>query len=187
MKRSGFTVFMSICAGFGVMAEPMLPSHSARALELRGSSYFTRPPWKVTLRSYHTTVSQPAAKYYFTVDLPLDAGAALGGLSIRQTRGVDTRFQFNPGRSRAFLGRPREEGPDVPVEVTFNASERLLQAKFPEPVPPGSTLTLMVKPWANPAKADTYLFQVTALPAGPNPVGASLGVGTLRIYQSEWH
>ena len=42
------------------------------------------------------------------------------------------------------------------------------------------------KPWANPVSADTYLFQVTALPAGPDPVPAPLGFGTLRIYQPDW-
>jgi hypothetical protein len=30
--------------------------------------------------------------------------------------------------------------------------------------------------------ADTYLFQVLAWPAGPDPVASPVGVGTLRIY-----
>jgi hypothetical protein len=40
----------------------------------------------------------------------------------------------------------------------------------------------MLKPWYNPSQSDTYMFQVTAFPAGPNPSPAPLGYGTLRIY-----
>ena len=29
---------------------------TARALELKGSTYFTSPPWKVDLVSYYTTI-----------------------------------------------------------------------------------------------------------------------------------
>ncbi|MFQ6539193.1 MULTISPECIES: DUF2808 domain-containing protein [Aphanothece] len=175
-----------VTAGLGAIATGLLPPAPLRALELRGATHFTRPPWKVTLRSYNSTVSQPSAEYYFTVVLAEDAGAALGELQFRQTRGVDTQFQFSPGRTRAFLGQPRREGPAVPVEAAFDQEERLVTVRFPEPVPPGSTLTVMLKPWANPSMSDTYLFQVMALPAGPNPSAVSLGFATLRIYDPDW-
>jgi hypothetical protein len=34
--------------------------------------------------------------------------------------------------------------------------------------------------------AGTYMFQVTAMPAGPNPTPAPVGFGTLRIYERIW-
>jgi hypothetical protein len=159
---------------------------SLASLELRGSTVFLRAPWRVELVSYTTDVGQPRAEYFFTVELPDDAQAALGELQIRQTRGVDRNFRFSPERTEAFLGRPRRRGPALPVEASFSQQERLMTVRFPQPVAPGSTVTVRLKPWANPMMADTYMFQVTAFPAGPNPTPAALGFGTLRIYRRDW-
>jgi hypothetical protein len=165
-------------------ALPVAPA--ARALELRGSSMFVRPPWRVELVSYTTTVGEAWAEYFLTVELPAEAGASLGELLIQQTRGVDRHFNFITEQTRAFLGRPRRQGEAVAVNASFDGQQRLMRLDFPQPVPPGSTLTVRLKPWANPVSADTYLFKVTALPAGPDPVPAPLGFGTLRIYQPDW-
>jgi hypothetical protein len=159
---------------------------SLASLELRGSTVFQRAPWQVELVSYTTDVGQLRAEYFLTVELPEDAGAALGELQIRQTRGVDRNFQFSPDRTEAFLGRPRRRGASLPVEASFSQEERLITVRFPQPVPPGSTVTVRLKPWANPMMADTYMFQVTAFPAGSNPTPAQLGFGVLRIYRSDW-
>jgi len=160
------------------------PERSA-ALELRDKTYFVKPPWSVDLISYYTTVWEPWAEYYFTVELATDAGASLGSLRITQTRGVDRWFPFNLQATRAFLGRPRQSGPAVPVTATFDQDSRTFAISFPEPVPPGSTLTLVLKPWNNPSMADTYMFAVNAYPAGPNPSPTPLGYGTLRIYMPD--
>lgn len=156
---------------------------ASRALELRGSTYFAKPPWKVVLVSYATTTSDPSAEYYFTISLSPEAGASLGRLTIQQTRGVDAQFPFSVERTRAFLGLPRHEGRRLPVEAAFNENERLFTIEFPEPLPPGETVTVMLKPWANPAAADTYMFHVTAWPSGPDPVASPVGFATLRIYE----
>ena len=159
---------------------------AARALELQGSTYFAKAPWKVDLVSYYTSIWQTRAEYYFTLSLDPEAGAALGGLTIQQTRGVDNRFPFFVDRTSAFLGRPRQRGVKVPVEASFDSAARLFTLTFPEPIPAGATLTVVLKPWNNPAFSDTYMFQVTAYPAGPNPSPAPVGFGTLRIYDPDW-
>ncbi|WP_225867131.1 DUF2808 domain-containing protein [Cyanobium sp. PCC 7001] len=161
-------------------------SQPGQALELRGATYFQRAPWKVDLVSYNSIVGQPSARYYFTVELPQDAGASLAGLTIRQSRGVDNQFRFSPERTEAFVGRPRQEGQAIAVEASFDQRQREVRVTFPEPVAPGTTLTVMLKPWANPSVSDTYMFQVQAFPAGPNPSPASLGFATLRIYDPDW-
>jgi len=155
---------------------------AAAAIELRGKTYFRRPPWSVDLISYYTTVWEPWAEYYFTVKLDPDAGAPLAGLIITQTRGVDRQFPFNVEASRAFLGRPRQQGAAVPVRASFDQASRSFEISFPEPVAPGNTVTVVLKPWNNPAMADTYMFQVMAYPSGPDPSPTPLGYGTLRIY-----
>lgn len=163
-----------------------LPGAPARALELAGSTVFVKAPWQVDLVSYNTTVGQPLPEYYFTLNLDPEAGASLAGFTFQQIRGVDRQFPFLLERTRAFLGRPRREGRPVPVKARFNNDTRTMTLEFPEPVPPGSTVTVSVVPWTNPNQSDTYLFQVVAYPAGPDPLGSPVGVGTLRIYENTY-
>ncbi|MEB3256211.1 MAG: DUF2808 domain-containing protein [Synechococcaceae cyanobacterium] len=166
---------------------PVLAPTIARALELRGSTLFTSPPWKAELRSYNTNVGEANVEHYLTVVLSPQAGAPLGRLTLQQIRGADGDFLARLSRARAFLGRPRREGPAVSVQLRFDGGERILQLGFPEPVPPNSILTVALRAWRNPSVADTYLFQVVAWPAGENPVPAPVGTATLRIYSPvEW-
>ena len=57
-----------------------------------------------------------------------------------------------------------------------------MRVSFPEPVPPGNTVTTVLIPWFNPMQSDTYQFEVVVFPDGPNPQGSPAGVATLRIY-----
>ena len=164
----------SLAVGIG-----LLP---ARALEIKGRTDFQRPPSDVDLISFYTQAFDSQPDDYFTLQLPADAGASLGGLIIEQTRGADRQFNFAVERTRAFLGRPRAEGAQVPLEARFDPARRRFSITFPQPVPPGSTLTVVLQPWNNPIQPDTYMYEVMAYPAGPNPTPASLGYGTLNIY-----
>ena len=185
LRRVALGWALATCVA-GIPALSPLAIPAARSLELQGATYFSKAPWKVDLVSYYTTVWQTSAEYYFTISLDADAGAALGGLTIQQTRGVDNNFPFFVDRTSAFLGRPRQQGPRVPVQAQFDSAARRFTLTFPEPVAPGATLTVVLKPWNNPSFSDTYMFQVTAYPAGPNPSPAPVGFGTLRIYDPDW-
>jgi hypothetical protein len=154
----------------------------AKAVEIGGATSFIKGPWKADLISYQTTVGEAPVWYYLTVALDADAGAALSRLTLEQTRGVDRSFPFTSGLTRAFLGLPRREGRRVPVQASFEASSRRISIDFPEPVQPGETVTVVLRPWTNPMQADTYMFSVVAWPAGPNPLAWPIGFTTLRIY-----
>lgn len=162
------------------------PTASVAAAELSGNSLFIKAPWKVDLVSYYTTVGQPLPEYYFTLELDPEAGASLAAFTFQQIRGVDRQFPFVLERTRAFLGRPRREGAAVPVKARFDDNSRTMTLEFPQPIPPGNTLTVSVVPWTNPMQSDTYLFQVEAYPDGPNPIPSRVGIGTLRIYQNTY-
>lgn len=165
------------------LAGPLSPAAPGRALELNGSTVFVRAPWKAELISYDTTAGSAPVSYYLTLSLDAQAGASLGRVSMQQTRGADWNFPFSAQLTRAFLGRPRREGRAVPVQAEFDARERRISVVFPEPVPPGETVTVVLRPWTNPQWPDTYLFQVVVWPAGPNPVASPVGTATLRIYE----
>ena len=179
----GLGLGVGLGTGFGLGLGLALPISPGQALELRGATYFTKPPWSVDLISYQTYTYQTRPEYFFRVSLDPSAGAPLGGLTISQTRGVDRGFEFSVDRTTAFLGgTPRREGPKIPVQASFDQASRTFTIRFPEPVQPGNTVTVVLRPWTNPGLADTYMFAVNAFPAGPNPSPSPLGYGTLRIY-----
>ena len=156
-----------------------------RALELNGSTVFVRAPWKAELITYESDAGAAPVSYYLTLSLDPQAGASLGRVSLQQTRGADWSFPFSPQLTRAFLGRPRREGKAIPVVASFDDRERFINVTFSEAVPPGETVTVVLRPWTNPQQPDTYLFQVVVWPAGPNPVASPVGTATLRIYQRD--
>ena len=151
------------------------------ALELNGQSFFTRPPWRVEFTNYDWLVDAGGPEYYFTVALAENAGAHLGGLVITQTSGSDQTFWIDPKQTSAFFGRPRREGEAIPVQAEFHEQKRIMRVEFPDPPPPGSTLTVVLRPPNNPSLNDLYLFAVEALPAGPNPSAAPLGFARMEI------
>ena len=91
------------CTALGLLLSGVadgLRPEAASALELRGQTYFTNPPWKVDFTNYYWYVNQAQGEYYFTVTLAENAGAGLGGLVITQIRGVDRTFSLAPKRKR---------------------------------------------------------------------------------------
>ena len=171
---------------FVLMMGLQLPSGvlPAKAVQLSVATMFVKAPWQVELVTYYSTVGYPQPEYYITLTLDPEAGASLASFTFRQIRGVDRHFPFASERTRAFLGRPRHGGAGVPVRARFDNDTRTMTVDFPEPVSPGNTVTVSVIPWTNPMQSDTYLFDVEAFPAGPNPVGSPVGIATLRIYQN---
>lgn len=155
----------------------------ARAFEWRGDTVFLRSPWKADLISYDTTIGAGPVTWYLTLSLDPDAGASLARLSFQQSRGADRDFQYSPERTSAFLGRPRQQGRMLPVRAVFEPEARRLIVEFPEPVAPGETLTVALRPWTNPMVADTYQFQVVVWPAGPRAQASPVGIASLRIYE----
>lgn len=164
--------------GGGIASAPV-----ARALELHGTTVFVRSPWKADLISYDSIAGSGPVTWYLTLSLDPDAGASLARISFQQSRGADWNFQYSPELTTAFLGRPRQQGRTLPVRAVFEEKARRLIVDFPEPVAPGQTVTVALRPWNNPAVADTYLFQVVVWPAGPQAQASPVGTSTLRIYE----
>ena len=186
VKSLGLGLILAMAPALLPGGVPPLPLSGVRALELNGATVFERAPWRVDLVAYNTTVGYPLPEYYFTLELEARAGASLGSLRLRQIRGVDRQFPFLTSRTQAFIGRPRRQGRSVPVRAVFDALSRTITVEFPEPVPPGSTITVKLVPWTNPMQSDTYLFAAEVLPAGPNPQPSPVGVATLRIYENTY-
>ena len=156
------------------------PAQRADAFELRGRTHFLTVPTHTRLINYRKVAFEGGAVFYLLLDHPSGADAGLGGLDLKQIRGVHPAFYYGPVQPTAFLGRPRREGLSVPVSATFASDNRSLAIRFQEPVAPGATVTVAFRVGVNPP-ADLYTFSVTALPWGKRPIAQTVGVVQMGI------
>lgn len=158
-------------------------TQATQAVQLRdGTVYFTQPPELVTATSTFKDVNVWGATYYFTLNLPQNAGEPLQRLTINQHEGTsDIRFDLED--SRAFEGTRDRKGTRLTLgEVTRDKETQTVSLTFNPPVPPGKTITIGLRPVKNPMYSGVYLFGVTAFPQGQKSHGQFLGFGRLHFY-----
>lgn len=160
-------------------------TQATQAVQLRdGTVYFTQPPELVTATNTFKGVNEWGATYYFTLDLPQNAGEPLQKVTINQHEGTsDIRFDLED--SRAFEGTRDRQGTRLTLgEVTRDKETQTVSLTFNPPVPPGKTITIGLRPVKNPMFSGVYLFGVTAFPQGQKSHGQFLGFGRLHFYNS---
>ena len=155
----------------------------ARSAQLRdGTVSFVQQPSLVEATTTQKSVNEWNATYYFTIDLPKDAGEPLQRVTINQHEGVDD-IRFNLEDTRAFVGTRRHKGDNIPLgAVTRDRKTQTVTVIFDPPVAPGTTVTIGLRPVQNPFTSGVYLFGVKAFPAGEKPAGQFMGYGRLQFY-----
>ena len=143
--------------------------------------YFTQPPRLLRAVTTFKNVNVLGATYYFTINLPENAGESLQKVKINQHEGFD-RIRFDLDDSYAFTGKPSNEGEKLSLNITSDPELKTVSLKFNPPVSPGETFTIALKPVRNPAADGIYLFGVTAFPRGENSHGQFLGFGRFHFY-----
>lgn len=160
---------------------------TASAVQLSdGKVYFVQPPQLVSATSTFKEVNVWGATYYFTLNLPANAGEPLSVVTINQKEGAD-RVRFKLRDTIAFEGtRSERKKLQLPVaEVTQQRSPRTVTVWFNPPVNPGKTITIGLRPVRNPMVSGVYLFGVTAFPQGEKAHGQFLGFGRLHFYSND--
>lgn len=156
----------------------------AQAVQLRGTTYFASPPRLVGSESTQKYVYAWGAIYFFTLQVPENAGEPLQRVTIAQQSSPDyVRFDLN--RTEAFEGGGRS-GPKIPLgSVTYDDKTHAVTATFNPPIQPGRTVTIALRPYQNPSVGGVYLYGVTAFPGSGEPAyGQFLGFGRFNIYES---
>lgn len=172
--------------GMGLMeavAMLMIVTPVTRAIQLGdGTVSFEKSPLLIGAVTTFQEVRVWEAKYYFTITVPKEAGEPLAKVTITQRQGAEN-LRFQVEKTLAFEGSPRSRGKSLRTEtISLNAENTPLEVTFLPPVPPGSTVTIGLKPRQNPQWGGVYLFGVTAFPAGEKARGLYLGVGRLQFY-----
>ena len=123
------------------------------------------------------------ARYYFDLELPKNLGEPLKKVAIGQRTGSD-RVEFKPDKTTAYLGNHRNKKEQLELTAFVDENTEEITVEFDRPVPPGSSVTIGIKPRRNPDYGGVYLFGVTAYPTGDKSVGLYLGPGRLHFYRS---
>ncbi|NES70342.1 MAG: DUF2808 domain-containing protein [Okeania sp. SIO2D1] len=131
------------------------------------------------------TFTSPAsfATYHFTLEIPDDAGEPLKAVTIEQRENFLEVVKFKENKSGAFLGDSCAGGTELMLDAVGGSAEPgSVTVVFEEPVAPGKTVTITVKPKRNPSHSGVYLFGITAYPDGEDSLGSYLGSGRISIY-----
>ncbi|XGW00761.1 MAG: DUF2808 domain-containing protein (plasmid) [Leptolyngbya sp. BL-A-14] len=181
VKRFGrrFNALLPLaCFGFTLSA-----CFVAQAIQLQdGTSSFAAPPTLVATTTTFKAIYSPST-YFFTIQVPATAGEALQRLTLTQETGSEA-IAFRTQDCYAYEGTRDREGRQLPAIVTQDAQTKALTAAFSPPLPPGTLVTLSLRPRQNPSISGIYEFQVVAFPTGEKPSGQVLGYGRLQFYSS---
>lgn len=172
----------------------VLPHPVAYAVKTDGTISFAQPPLLISATTPYTDTNVWDTTYYFTLELPVNAGEPLQRVTFSQTEGTE-RIRFDLKHSGAFEGTRDRRGPKLTLKPP--AKSDLAEARylpvvarqtqpvtvtFDPPVPPGKTVTIGLRTVRNPLYDGVYLFSVTAFPAGEQAAGQFLGFGRLQFY-----
>ncbi len=152
-----------------------------------GKVYFVQPPRLVRAATTNNGARMWGATYYFTISLPENADEPLQRVIIHQRLGWEfPRFYLE--ESRAFEGTSRSQGREFALKaVTRDRKARTISVTFSPPVPPGTTLTIRLRPVQNLRNSGIYMFGVTAFPSGEKVHGQFLGFARFHFYDSIFH
>ncbi|MBD2166870.1 DUF2808 domain-containing protein [Calothrix membranacea FACHB-236] len=175
---------MAIAMVAGIQGYTSKPSP---AVQLRdGTVYFVQPPRLVEAVTTYKEVYVWGATYYFTLNLPENAGEPLQRVTINQREGVDY-VRFDLKDTSAFEGTRSSEGQKLGLkDATSERKTQTTTLVFDPPVPPGRSITIALKPRQNPSVSGVYLFGVTAFPPGEKSHGQFLGFGRLTFYSNRF-
>ncbi|MEB3210224.1 MAG: DUF2808 domain-containing protein [Leptolyngbyaceae bacterium] len=145
-----------------------------------GKVYFERPPSLVNATATVHRLGATNARYYFDLNVPVDAGEPLQRVTIAQEGGNSfvRQVEFDDDEAQAFLGSRRRRGEEVAIASSvWNEDTQTVTIEFATPIAPGTDVTIRLEPERNPELTGIYLFGVTAFPAGDNSQGQFLGYG----------
>lgn len=158
-------------------------TQASQAIRLAdGTVYFAQPPDLVEATTTFNSVNIWGATYYFTINIPENAGEPLRRVTITQREGTDN-IRFNLKDSRAFIGTRSDRGARLTLgSVTKDRETKIVSLTFEPPVAPGQIVTIGLRPAQNPRFSGVYLFGVTAFPVGEKSHGQFLGFGRFHFY-----
>lgn len=155
---------------------------AAQAVQLaNGKVFFDQVPAILDASVNFDSVRFPRTKYNFKLVLPLGAQEPLAKITIAQTTRFDS-IDFNLDKTSVFVGDRRKQTAEV-RSVSRNA-EGDIDVVLAQPLPPGTEFTVQLRATRNPKVGGTYLFGITASPAGEKVHAQFLGFARILIFDA---
>ncbi|NJL84983.1 MAG: DUF2808 domain-containing protein [Leptolyngbyaceae cyanobacterium SM1_1_3] len=179
------SLWLSLLLGAAVPGLSQLPAAAVEILD--GAIAFVQLPQLLEATTTRNRTQTRNATYYFTLDLPEAAGEPLSKVVIAPSNfRLTSDLRYRLENSTAFVRDAR--GARSPISlgsVTQDENSAAITFTFDPPVQPGQVVTLSLSPVRNPRWGGTYLFGVTAFPAGESVQSQFAGYGQLRFYESD--
>ncbi len=158
---------------------------TAQAVQLAdGTVAFAKPPTLLDAITTFRAIEARGAKYYFTMLLPETADEPLQKITINLRQGGDN-IDYRLDKTIAAVGTARNRTTEIAIaDTTFDAETETVTVTLAKPIAPGTTFTVGLKPKRNPDLGGTYLFGITAFPAGEKSQGIYLGAARLQFDDS---
>ncbi|MDJ0570475.1 MAG: DUF2808 domain-containing protein [Pleurocapsa sp. MO_192.B19] len=149
-----------------------------------GTVAFASPPRLLDAITTFRAVRARGAKYYFTISLPSTSDEPLQKVTINLRKGADN-INYRLDKTIAAVGTARDRTQEIAIEsATFDDETETITVTFAKPIAAGTTFTIGLRPKRNPDLGGTYLFGVTAFPAGEKSQGIYLGAARLQFDDS---
>ncbi len=163
-----------------IVAQPIIQT---QAIELSdGTVTFAKSPRLLDAFTTFKSVRITRSRYYFTFELPPDAGEPLQRMTFRQGKAPES-IRLLPDDTNAFQGRPRDKERELAIQnVNYNEDNDTIDVVFDPPISPGTTFTIGLRSVRNPDFAGVYLYRVKAYPRGDKSIGLDLGVGRFHFF-----
>ena len=157
----------------------VIPSPILLAANPRSNIQFVQPPRLLKATTTEKTTNQLGARYFFTIEVPPNAGASLEQIDFILKLG--TNFpRFTAKGAKVFAGKSKR-GRNVPVQmVVSDPSSRTVTVTLAEPIQPGQTSTVMLKTVKNPS-IGTYQYELRGHAKESQSKGQYIGLGRIEI------
>ena len=150
-----------------------------------GTVAFAHPPKLLNAITTFRAVRARGAKYYFTLFLPKTAEESVQKITVNLRQGGDD-INYKLDKTIAAVGTARDKNESIAIaQTTFDEETETVTVTFAEPVSAGTIFTVGLRPKRNPDFGGTYLFGVTAFPAGEKSQGIYLGAARLQFDESD--
>jgi len=146
---------------------------------------FNQPPLLVEPAS-PSLLTNARQTYPITINLPTDAGAAIASVQIWQPdpkQALD--FDLSQTTAVQTAVQARQLSSLIPIQTVEQIDPKLIQINFVQPVQPGTTISILLKPQHVPTGNNHYPLMVSVLPVGSD-TSTELGQQQLETCRSRY-
>jgi hypothetical protein len=184
---NSFLPHLSLVGLVGLLFPLVVPSPVNALVGIDGTIYFEEVPRLLNASATRQLSGVQGSTLRFTIDVPQGAGVPLEQIHLTQDQNFEA-LRISPDRISAVQGdRFNDSALQIPVraQVPDFGERQPIEITFDPPLPPGTTVTLGLRPSRTPQTSGVYQFGVVAFPAGDQPFEYFLNYGRINFFERD--